>query len=200
MKKKVMIVDDAEAVRSSLKAVLETYNYDVVTYGDAGSAIESVFDEKPDCILLDVRMPDIDGLTAQRQLAAAVPHVPIILITGHGDIAMAVKAMKAGARDFIEKPIDDELLEQSIAAAIQDRSKQESRIREVAALSERYSRLTEREKTVASLVAEGHSSAAIASILSISIRTVDHHRANILAKMQATSVPHLIKLILQVSG
>jgi len=197
MRSKIVVIDDSEAVRSSLKAVLETYSYDVVTYGSAGPAIEAIFDDRPDCILLDVRMPEVDGLTALQLLMSTAPHVPVIMITGHGDVSMAVRAMKAGAQDFIEKPIDDQLLEKSIASAVAKRAVSDRRLKQAAAVSERYSRLTKREKMVASLVAEGHSSAAIASLLSISVRTVDHHRANILAKMQATSVPHLIKLILQ---
>lgn len=196
--KKIMVIDDSEAVRLSLKAVLETYSFEVVAYGDANSAIEALFDDKPDCVLMDVRMPEVDGLTALQRIRRIAPHVPVIMITGHGDISMAVKAMKSGAQDFIEKPIDDQLLERAIAAAIEERAAREKRQTSVAALTERYSRLTNREKMVASLVAEGHSSAAIAAILSISVRTVDHHRANILAKMRATSVPHLIRLILQI--
>jgi FixJ family two-component response regulator len=198
--KRIVVVDDAEAVRSSLKAVLETYGYQVITYGDAATALDSAFDDKADCILLDVRMPGMDGLTAQQHFLKNLPHVPIIIITGHGDVAMAVRAMKEGAHDFLEKPVDDELLEKSISAAIQKQAGRSRRRGASEEASQRFARLTEREKTVANLVAEGHSSAAIADILSISVRTVDHHRANILAKMQATSVPHLIKLILQIEG
>ena len=196
---KIMIVDDDEAIRLSLASVLKTYGYSVLLFEDAAKAIEKIPSLRPDCVLLDVRMPHIDGLTAQRMIAGSPSAPPVILITGHGDIPMAVKALKSGAADFIEKPIDDERLAEAIKSAIESR-----RIAAVSSmpnselLLQRFAQLTERERAVAGMVAEGYSSAAIAATMNISVRTVDHHRASILSKMQATSLPQLIRLLLDV--
>lgn len=194
-----MLIDDDAAVRRSLGELLETYGFTVSRFASAIKAIEALRGPAmPDCIVMDVRMPDLDGLSAQMQMAeiAAVP--PIILITGHGDVAMAVRAMKNGAYDFVEKPIDDEKLVSAIETAITEHRQDQGRLIDRQELLERYQTLTERETGVAKLVAEGHSSAAIAAILGISPRTVDHHRASILAKMRATSLSQLMRHLLDV--
>ncbi len=193
----IAVVDDVAAVRGSLKALLETYGYVVETYEDAKAFFDAVAGDRLSCVLFDVRMPGMDGLEAQRFLVTRAPGLPAIVITGHGDIDMAVQAMKEGAFDFIEKPIDDERLVSSVAAAV-DRARQ-ARVSEKSRdeIRQRYDRLTKRERDVFRLVAGGYSSLAIAAMLSISIRTVDHHRASIHAKMEATSLPQLIRMALQ---
>lgn len=191
-----MIVDDEEAMRLSLSSILSTYGFKTSAFADAAEALEASKDLDLDCVLMDVRLPGMDGLTAQRLMREALPTLPVIMITGHGDVAMAVRAMKNGAYDFVEKPIDDEQLVLSIDAAVAARRRSARRGPDASALAARYEKLTERERDVATMVADGYSSAAIAATLAISVRTVDHHRASVLAKMQATSLPQLIRFLL----
>lgn len=186
----IFIVDDEERICTSLASVLATYDYETSSFGSAGAMFEGLKERRPDCILLDVRMPGTDGLQAQRMLAAREDAPPVIMMSGHGDIAMAVGALKNGAHDFVEKPIDDEKLAASISAAIAASGQRSG-------AAGRYATLSPRERAVAILVAKGFSSLAIASELGISNRTVDHHRASILAKMQATSLPQLIAMLME---
>lgn len=192
----IVIIDDDQAVCSSLASVLETYGYEARSFASARAAIEHLPDNPCDCVLLDVRMPDIDGLTALKLIQSAGTFPPVIMITGHADVPMAVQAMKLGAADFIEKPVDDEELVRSIRAAIERSKRDAEEVSLAKAVRERYATLTPREQAVADLVVEGYSSSAIAANLNISVRTVDHHRASILAKMQATSLPQLLKFLL----
>jgi FixJ family two-component response regulator len=194
----IMILDDDEAVRLSLSSVLATYGFRVSSFSEVLTALETLKTSPVDCIVLDVRMPDMDGLAAQRLISNSPPAPPIIMITGHGDIATAVRAMKNGAFDFIEKPVDDEQLVASIAAALKFNRRTWQSDHNIQVLIKRYATLTTREKTIASMVANGYSSAAIAAVLDISVRTVDHHRAKILAKMQATSLSQLLRFLLAV--
>jgi len=185
----IFIVDDEERICTSLTSILTTYGYDASAYDSAEALLKGLATARPDLILLDVRMPGVDGLEAQKLLAAREDSPPVIIMSGHGDIAMAVAAVKAGAHDFIEKPIDDEKLAASIAQALaQDAGK--------SGLAERLAKLSPRERSVAALVVKGYSTIAIAGELGISNRTVDHHRASILAKMEATSLPQLISLLM----
>ena len=108
MKHRVMIIDDEQSVRDSLAAVLATYGFRTASCGNAHQALEAIRKSAPDCVVLDVRMPEMDGLALQRMLAQTAANLPVVIITGHADIAMAVQAMRNGASDFIEKPIDDE--------------------------------------------------------------------------------------------
>lgn len=185
----IFIVDDEERICTSLTSILTTYGYDASAYDSVEALLKALAAARPDLILLDVRMPGVDGLEAQKLLAAREDSPPVIIMSGHGDIAMAVAAVKAGAHDFIEKPIDDEKLAASIAQALaQDAGK--------SGLAERLAKLSPRERSVAALVVKGYSTIAIAGELGISNRTVDHHRASILAKMEATSLPQLISLLM----
>ena len=196
MKHSVLIVDDEQSVHESLSSVLATYGFRTASCGHAQEAVERIQKSAPDCVVLDVRMPDMDGLSLQRILAQNAAGLPVIMITGHADISMAVQAMRNGAFDFIEKPVDDEQLVASITSAIEQRKHAAGSGPDEKSLIARYVLLTERERSVAEMVAEGYSSAAIASTFSISVRTVDHHRASVLAKMQATSLPQLIRYLL----
>lgn len=198
MKHLIMIVDDEAAVRDSLSSVLSTYGYDTLACSTARHALREIEAMKPDCIVLDVRMPEIDGLQMLQLMKKMDGAPPVIIITGHADVPMAVQAMKAGATDFLEKPVVDEDLAASIAAAINANGQVSVEQSLARAVSERYTALTPRERDVAEMVAEGYSSSAIAAELSISVRTVDHHRAAILAKMQATSLPQLLRFLLLV--
>ncbi len=199
MKPHVMIIDDDLAIRMSLSSVLATYGFMTSCFDEIGKALDAIKTTNPDCVVLDVRMPDMDGLIAQMIISEATLAPPVIMITGHGDVAMAVRAMKNGAFDFVEKPIDDERLVTSIQAGIQQRHQSPHTGPDIKALGERYDQLTERERTVAAMVIDGYSSAAIAATLAISIRTVDHHRAKIMAKMGATSLSQLLRYLLAIS-
>ena len=190
-----MIVDDDDAILKSLKSVLETYDYEVIIFDTAKAALAALSNQRPSCIILDARMPEIDGLAAQRLLMQSGINIPLIFVTGHGDISTAVAAMKGGAVDFLEKPIDDERLAESIEAAIRPGRSHDNHTDE-ADITARFHTLTAREKSVAQMVLDGYSTFAIAATLAISARTVDHHRASILAKMKATSLPQLLRLLM----
>ncbi len=196
--RRIAVVDDVAAVRASLKALLETYGYGIELYDSADAFFAGIADTGLSCVLFDVRMPGMSGLEAQRLLSVKAPWLPVIIITGHGDIDMAVGAMKEGAFDFIEKPIDDEKLISSIVVAVGRAEEAKAQARKRALILSKYERLTSRERDVMRLVAEGYSTIAIASMLAISVRTVDHHRASIHAKMEVTSLPQLIKLALEI--
>jgi len=185
----VFIVDDEERICTSLASILATYGYETSSHNSVEAMFAALQDMRPDCILLDVRMPGVDGLQGQRLLAERDAAPPVIVMSGHGDIAMAVAAMKSGAHDFIEKPVDDEKLAASIELALAARRSSSGAVERLAALSPR-------ERTISALVAKGFSTFAIAAELGISNRTVDHHRASILAKMGATSLPQLISMLM----
>lgn len=198
MNARVTIVDDDEAVRSSLASVLTTYGFDTRSFGSARTAISAIAEEPCDCLLLDVRMPDLDGIAALKLIQTGSTPPAVIMITGHADVPMAVQAMKLGAADFIEKPIVDEQLVESIRAVLERNKRDSGDLALARTVRERYATLTPREQAVAALVGEGYASTAIAATLNISVRTVDHHRASILAKMQATSLPQLLRFLLLV--
>lgn len=192
----VAIVDDDAGVRASLSSVLATYGFRTRTHASARDMLSTLDDSPCDCLLLDVRMPDMDGLSALRLVQATSHPPPVIIITGHADVPMAVHAMKLGAVDFIEKPVIDDELVESIRDALERAKRESADVTLSRMVRERYSTLTPREQSVAALVVEGYASAAIATTLNISVRTVDHHRAAVLAKMQATSLPQLLKFLL----
>jgi two-component system, LuxR family, response regulator FixJ len=199
-KHRIMIVDDEEAVRNSLSSVLATYGYEISSHDSSRNALNDLEKSRPDCIVLDVRMPEIDGLKMLQLLKKMDGAPPVIIITGHADVQMAVQAMKSGAADFLEKPVVDEDLAASISAAIAASTPTAEESSLVQGVTERYASLTPRERDVAGMVVQGYSSSAIALELCISVRTVDHHRAAILAKMQATSLPQLLRLLLLLPG
>lgn len=143
-------------------------------------------------------MPEIDGLVFQTLMRQQCSDVPVIFMTGHADIPMAVQAVKQGGFDFLEKPLDDEILAQKLKEACEWNQKQMQGDQEKIEIRLRHATLTPQERLVAQMVSEGYSTAAIASNLDISPRTVDHHRAKVLAKMKATSLPQLLRFLLLV--
>lgn len=192
----IAIIDDDEAVRRSLAEVLSTYGFVITEFSSGTAFLERVSKVSPDCVLLDIRMPGIDGLEVQKRLRQKHPSIPVVFITGHGDIPLAVRAMREGAFDFVEKPVRDDVLTQSIRSALKHVHREQSAQDEAAAFAGRIRQLTPREREVMNLVVEGHSSSAIGAILGISSRTADHHRAKILEKLEAASVANLIRLVL----
>ncbi len=188
----VFIVDDDDAVRESLELLLESAGHPVQAFEAAPVALESCRVQLPACIVTDIRMPEMDGLEFQERLVAAGIHVPVIVMTGHADVPLAVRAMKAGAVDFIEKPFGDEVILASIASAL----KQKPRVAD-ATLVARLDSLTPREREVLDLLVVGHPNKVIAHRLDISPRTVEIHRAHVMEKMKARSLPELVRTAMQ---
>lgn len=192
----VFIVDDDEAVRDSLALLLSLNGFTTRTFDSAEHFLAAYQPEWAGCLVLDIRMQGMDGLELQRILIAGNSRLPIIVITAHGDVAMAREALKAGAVDFLEKPIDDQLLIANVSAAL-DRNVQE---RSVAARSaereQKMARLTVREREVMQLVAAGKHAREIAAELKISPRTVEVYKARMMEKLQVRNIPELIRVVL----
>jgi two-component system response regulator FixJ len=188
----VFIVDDDEAVRDSLDLLLESAGHSVQVFEAAPEALEACRARLPACIVTDVRMPEMDGLEFQEKLSEAGIHVPVIVMTGHADVPLAVRAMKAGAVDFIEKPFGDEAILSSIEGALRRKPQVTD-----PGLVERLNSLTPREREVLELLVIGHPNKVIAHRLDISPRTVEIHRAHVMEKMKATSLPELVRTAMQ---
>lgn len=198
----VFVVDDDKAVRKSLSFLLKAAGHTTETFPSAASFLEAYDPSRRGCLLLDVRMPQMTGLELQQELNARDWHIPAIFITGHGTVPMAIAAMKAGAFDFIEKPLRDDVLLESVDRALAWEESTRTEHLELATLKSRAALLTEREKEVLGLVAAGEPNKAIARRLGISFRTVELHRSHILEKMQARTVAQLIRMaiLLQQDG
>lgn len=189
----VFIIDDQEAVRAALGEMLRTFGHEVELHGSADAFLAQADLTRHGCIVADVRMPGMDGIELTRELTRRDVDLPVILISGHADVPMAVAAIKAGAEDFIEKPIDDVQLLAAINrcfARIVDSLSREQSLSELRARAER---LTPREGEVMDMVVEGFTSQAIALRLNISQRTVESYRVQIMDKMQAESVAVLVR-------
>ncbi|MBA3311699.1 MAG: response regulator [Planctomycetota bacterium] len=192
----VFIIDDDPAIRKSLAWLVESVGLAAETY-ESASAFISEFDiERPGCLICDIRMPGMGGLELQERLRASGSQIPVIILTGYGDVSTAVRAMKAGATDFLEKPVGDQVLVDQIQRAIARDAACRAGRGEQLKLGERISRLTHREQEVMTHVIEGLSSRQIAGQLGVSFKTVEAHRAKVMRKMQAKSVPHLIRMSL----
>lgn len=190
----VVIIDDEASVRAALASVLITHGFEVSTFDSSEAFLSSATIRQRGCVVADIRMPGMGGMKLLEELVPRRASLPVILITGHGDVRMAVAAIKAGAHDFIEKPIDDEELVASIRASlvrVADQSRARSLVDELRA---RQRRLSGREAEVMNLVVAGCTSPVIAQRLAISQRTVEHHRAQVMQKMEATSLSQLVKM------
>jgi FixJ family two-component response regulator len=190
----VFLVDDDPLFRRSTERLIRTAGLNVQPFSSARDFLESPRPEGPACLVLDVRMPGLSGMDLQRELAQSGFHIPIIFITGHGDIPMSVRAMKAGAVEFLTKPFRSRVLLDAIRAAIErDRSalQKQSETRE---LRERYEQLTPREREVMTLVAKGLLNKQVAGELSTTEATIKFHRAHIMQKMRADSLADLIQM------
>ena len=190
----VFVVDDDPSVRRSTERLVRTMGFDVRTFASANDFLEQVRVEGPACLVLDVRLPGRGGLDLQRELAQAGVRIPIIFITGHGSIPVTVRAMKAGAVEFLTKPVRPRDLLAAIGAAIErDRGAQQARL-QTEALRQRYERLTRREREVMALVVGGQLNKQIAGELATSERTVKFHRAHVMEKMAAGSLAELVQI------
>ena len=190
----VFVVDDDPAVRESVKEVLESVGLKVILYGSAVEFLESTIPDASCCIVLDVRMPEMSGIKLQEELTKAEIQVPIVFVSAHGDIAMVVRAMKAGAVDFLAKPFSaQDLLDAVFAALGRDRARR-TQEESLSALRERFGSLSVREKEVLSHVAAGQLNKQIAADLGVSEVMVKVHRANGMRKMHAKSVAELVRM------
>ena len=189
----VFVVDDQEAVRLALAEMLRVFGYSVETFESADAFLQGLSEPKTGCIVADVRMPGTDGIGLVRELAQRNVPLPVVLISGHADVPMAVAAIKAGAEDFIEKPVDDAQLLAAINRCLARAFNELAREQSLGDLRRQMERLTPREIEVMDLVVSGYTSAAIASRLGISIRTVESYRVQVMDKMQAPSVAVLVR-------
>ncbi|MEM9358892.1 MAG: response regulator [Pseudomonadota bacterium] len=189
----IVIVDDDDAVRDSLKVLLEAEDYQIATYADAKTFL-GVSLEQVQCILLDVRLPDGDGLDILQQLVDRGIEARTIIMTGHGDVPMAVKAMRIGASDFIEKPFEPDDMLQAIERAVSQFQKDSQTNNARAQAHERLSRLTPRETEVMQQLVLGRPNKIIAYELNLSPRTVEVHRARVMEKTEAKSLSDLVRL------
>jgi FixJ family two-component response regulator len=196
----VYIVDNDEKVRSSLQWLVEPLGLQVKAFAGAGAFLEAYDPATPGCVLLDVRMPEMSGLELQQRMNEKGWNVPIIFISGHADVPMSVRALKAGAFDFLEKPFNrQELVDRLQKAIALDRSQHDSRAH-LAVLKARIALLSERERQVLDLVLAGRMNKQIADDLGITVRTVEAHRANLMAKMRANSVLELAQTIAELNN
>jgi two-component system, LuxR family, response regulator FixJ len=192
----VHVVDDDDAARESLRFLLETAQLPVRAYQSARAFLDALPATDDGCVITDVKMPEIDGLELVRQVRRRNPELPVIVITGHADVPLAVDAMKAGAVDFIEKPYDGEVLLGSVRSALTGQGSKPPRDGERAEIETRLAALTQRERQVLDGLIAGHPNKVIAHDLGISARTVEIYRANVMAKMQATSLSQLVRMAL----
>ena len=188
----VHVVDDDDSVRDALKWLLESTGLSIREYARAEDFLDMYKPTPPECLLLDVRMPGMSGIELQKKLNGYAISLPVIILTGHGDIQMAVQAMKKGAMDFIQKPYNQESLIELVRKALQKSSEESRQNSELEERENRLSSLTAREREVLDLVVIGETNKAIAAILDISPKTVETHRARIMEKLQARSLADLI--------
>ena len=190
----VFVIDDDPSMRTAIKELIEAVGLNCQTFASAQELLDSKLPDVPGCLVLDVRLPGLSGLNLQRELTERGNHIPIIFITGHGDIPMSVQAMKAGAVEFLTKPFrDQDLLDAIEQATERDRSARKQR-QETVDLSQRYESLTPREREVMRLVVTGLLNKQIASELGISEKTVNVHRAQVMQKMKADSLADLVRI------
>ncbi|MEI7569158.1 MAG: response regulator transcription factor [Alcaligenaceae bacterium] len=192
----VYIVDDDEAVRDSLRWLLEANSYRVRAYSSAEAFLAEYDEQHAGVLIVDVRMPGMSGLELQEHLIARKSPMPIVFITGHGDIPMAISTMKKGAVDFLEKPFDETALREIVSRMFEQANQRLSQAKAVRQHEAMLARLTTREQQVLERIVAGRLNKQIADDLGISIKTVEAHRANIMEKLQVTTVADLMKVAL----
>ena len=192
----VFVVDDDEAVRTSLKLLLRSVGLPVETFTSAQEFLDRFDADRPGCLVLDIRMPGMSGLELQEHLNAMHAMIPVVFITGHGDVPMAVEAMQHGAVDFIQKPFRDQDLIDRINQALEKDRENRAGLHERDNIRTRIADLTPREREVLDLVSAGKANQVIASDLDVSQRTVEIHRARVMEKMGASSLAHLVRMVI----
>lgn len=196
----VYIVDDDDGMRRALTVLMTTVGYEPVAFARPSEFLTRHDRTRASCLVLDVRMPEMSGLEVQQHLNRSGSMLPVILVSGHGDIPMAVQAMKDGAFDFLPKPFRDQDLLDRINAALKLDAENRASVDRLADLKQRADSLTPREREIMALVVDGKANKVIAIDLGLSERTVEIHRANVMEKMGARSVAHLVKMHLMLGG
>ncbi len=195
----IYVVDDDEAMRDSMTWLLEGEGHKVACYDSAASFLAARNDRMRGCIVLDVRMPEMSGLELHERLETVGSQLPIIFVTGHGDVPMAVGALQRGACDFIEKPFNNEDLLTRIQRALELDNQRSARQQRDSAISNRLEKLTQREREVMQLVVTGKLNKQIADSLDISMKTVEAHRARVMEKMGVRTLAELVKAVMSVN-
>ena len=190
----VHIVDDNEIIRDSLQALLTSVGMRVITYATAYEFLNSYSDDQPGCMILDLRLPGMDGLELQQEMAMRHIELPVIFLTAHGDLPVAVQAMKQGAIDFLSKPVREQLLLDSIKCALARNAELRSRRTRHSRAESRLAKLTPREREVLQLLLDGKSNKMIAADLGLSHKTIEFHRSRIMAKSQSDSLADLVRM------
>lgn len=193
----IHVVDDDQAMRTSLKWLLESVGHEVHTYDNGRAFLDAFVPGRPGCVLLDIRMPALGGFQVQEALQDADVNLPVLFLTAHGDIPMTVRAMKAGAFDFIEKPFNDQKLLDAVQEALDGGSRSQRQKRANDSAKRRLEALSPRERAVLELLADGKSSKLIAQALNISHKTVEVHRAHIREKVGVSSLAELVQLAIE---
>lgn len=196
----VFVVEDDPVVRHSLALLLGTLELEVRAYGTGHEFLAAVPPDAPGCVVLDLRMPGLSGIEVQARMAERGLHLPVIFVTGHGDVPLAVEAMRGGAVDFLQKPFDGEALLQRVREALAANRSRRAQLQRQREASTRLSSLSRREREVLELVVAGRMNKAIAAELGISAKTVEDHRAAIMKKTATRSVAELVKLTTGMSG
>jgi RNA polymerase sigma factor (sigma-70 family) len=193
----VFVVDDDPSIQQGLKSLIRSVGLRVEVFGSARDFLQSERPNAPSCLVLDIRLPGVSGLEFQKELTKVNIQIPIIFVTAHGNIPMSVRAMKAGAVEFLTKPFHDQELLDAIQIALErDRTRREQET-EVAALKERFESLTAREQELLPLVLSGRPNKQIAAVIGTSENTVKVHRSNLMRKMQAESLVDLVRMATQ---
>jgi len=192
----VHVIDDDEAMRESLAFLLSAVGMEVRTYESALGFLDIAPNAEAGCVITDVRMPGLSGVDLLRRLRELKLGIPVIVITGHGDVPLAVEAMKIGALDFLEKPFDDEVLLASVRSALNQLNQDQKRQAERNEIERRLAALSNRERDVLEGLVSGHANKQIAYDLGISPRTIEIYRANLMTKMQAASLSDLVRMAL----
>ncbi len=196
--KTVFVVDDDAEIRESLVMLLETEGYMAKAYESGAAFLASAAPNSIGCLIVDVRMPDMDGLQLQQELLARRSPLAVIIMTGHGDIPIAVQAMKAGAVDFLEKPFEDDVLLDSVQRALDRVASAAGQANATQEAATRLAQLTDRERQVLDLIVAGKANKVIAYELSISPRTVEIHRSRVMEKMGAGNLADLVRTVLSI--
>jgi two-component system response regulator FixJ len=198
MAESIFIVDDDPDIRDSLSMLLQSAGYATQSFESATSLLDSPAPETVGCLIVDVQMPEMDGITLQKELVERRSPLQVIVMTGHADIPIAVGAMKAGAVDFLEKPFDEPVLLQSVRRALDRATSAGDHVKEARGAAARLALLTERERQVLDLIVAGKANKVIAHELSISPRTVEIHRARVMEKMDAGNLADLVRKALSI--
>lgn len=197
---KVYIIDDAEEVRSAITLLMESVGLKVEAFHSADNFLNNYREDFEGCILLDVRMPGMSGLDLQKKLNEMGNAPPVIIISGHGDIPMAVKAVQAGAVNFVEKPFNEQALLDSVHRAFKMDSMQRGKNMKIGAVKEKIASLTKRENEVLYAITAGKRNKVIAADLNISLSTVEAHRGHVMQKMEAKSLSDLMRMVIYVEN